>query len=213
MERRPIKTRGAQWARALARSLANAGITPNQISIASVFFAALSGASFYLSNTSNKILFLFLAALFIQLRLICNLMDGMVAVEHKKKTKSGDIFNDVPDRFADFLIIVGAGYSVSHMFAALPLAYTAGAIAIMTAYIRVLGASLKSPHYFNGVMAKPQRMAILTISALVNIILYKFNIEFNLIYISLWIIVIGGLVTCFSRLSKIIKDVEGETQC
>jgi phosphatidylglycerophosphate synthase len=210
MERRPIKTRGAAWARGLAKSLANAGISPNQISVASVIFGALSGISFALSATQNKALFLFLAALFIQLRLICNLMDGMVAVEHKKKTNSGDIYNDVPDRFADFFIIVGAGYAVPDMFAAIPLAFTGASIAILTAYTRVLGASLKSPHYYNGIMAKPQRMAILTISALINIALFKAEVKVDLIYISLWIIAAGGLLTVFTRLSKIVGDLEGE---
>ncbi|WP_127716911.1 CDP-alcohol phosphatidyltransferase family protein [Halobacteriovorax sp. HLS] len=213
MQRRPLKTRSAKWAQSMAKKLAGLGITPNQISLLSVFFAALAAISFYYSKDSNSIVALFLAALFIQLRLICNLMDGMVAVEHNKKTVLGDIFNDVPDRFADFFIIVGAGYAVSDHFLALPLAYTGGAVAILTAYIRVLGASLKSPNYFSGIMAKPQRMAILTVSALVNIVLVKFDITFNLLYISLWIIVVGGLVTCFTRLAKIVKDLKGTQQC
>lgn len=215
MERRPLKTRGASWARGLAKGLAGVGITPNQISIASVVFALMSGIFFYYSQFSNKGLFLILAALCIQLRLICNLMDGMVAIEHNKKTNTGDIFNDVPDRAADFFIIVGVGYAVSEKFLALPLAYTAAAIAITTAYIRVLGASLKSSHYYFGPMAKPHRMALITVSAIIEMILFSTNINlgFSLLYISLYIMVIGGVITCYRRLSKITSDLEGEKQC
>ena len=52
----------------------------------------------------------------IQCRLLCNLFDGMVAVEGGKKTNSGELFNDIPDRIADPLILVSAGYAV-HMVA------------------------------------------------------------------------------------------------
>lgn len=45
-----------------------------------------------------------LAAVFIQCRLLCNLFDGMVAVEGGKSTPSGELFNDIPDRVADPLI-------------------------------------------------------------------------------------------------------------
>jgi len=41
MERREIKSRDTTWARLLAGKAARAGITPNQISIASIFFAFL----------------------------------------------------------------------------------------------------------------------------------------------------------------------------
>ncbi|OUR99732.1 hypothetical protein A9Q84_01530 [Halobacteriovorax marinus] len=215
MERRPLKTRGANWARGLAKVLAGIGITPNQISIASVFFALLSGVFFYYSQFSHRGIFLLFGATCIQLRLICNLMDGMVAIEHNKKTKTGDIFNDVPDRIADFFIIVGAGYAVSDQLLALPLAYTAAAIAITTAYIRVLGASLKSSHYYFGPMAKPHRMALITLCALMEMILLRFKIDlgFSLLYISLYVMVIGGVITCYRRLKRITSDLEGEEQC
>jgi phosphatidylglycerophosphate synthase len=48
----------------------------------------------------------------IQLRLLCNLLDGMVAIEGGFKTKTGEIFNELPDRLSDALILIGAAYSV-----------------------------------------------------------------------------------------------------
>jgi phosphatidylglycerophosphate synthase len=32
----------------------------------------------------------------IQLRLLCNMLDGMVAVEHKMHSKTGELYNEVP---------------------------------------------------------------------------------------------------------------------
>src|SRR5207237_9019762 len=100
------------------------------------------------------------AAVCIQLRLLCNLFDGMVAVEGGFRTKSGEIYNELPDRFADALIFVGAGYSLS-TWATLPaLGWAAAVLAVITAYVRTLGASVGAAQYFIGPMAKQQRMAI-----------------------------------------------------
>ena len=197
--RRPLKSRQTAWARTLAKFMAEAGLSPNMISFLSMVFAVVS----LTSAIFNKPI---LAALFIQMRLICNLMDGMVAVEYGKKSKTGDLWNDVPDRFADVAIILGAGYfSAGHPFA-LELAWANGAMAVMTAYLRVLGASLKSPHYYIGPMAKPQRMAILTI-AFIGEAIYPTGF---IIYYSLMIMLVGQIFTCFRRISKISNDLENK---
>jgi phosphatidylglycerophosphate synthase len=54
---------------------------------------------------------LLVAVVGVQLRLLCNLFDGMVAVEGGKKSKSGEVFNDMPDRIADPILLVCAGYA------------------------------------------------------------------------------------------------------
>ncbi len=50
------------------------------------------------------------AALGIQLRLVCNLIDGMVAIEGGMKSPVGGLYNEVPDRIADPLLLIAAGY-------------------------------------------------------------------------------------------------------
>jgi CDP-diacylglycerol--glycerol-3-phosphate 3-phosphatidyltransferase len=106
--------------------VANAGITPNQISIFSVVCSAGAGAALYW-HPGNPWL-LILAAVGIQLRLICNLIDGMVAVEGGQRTKSGEVFNDMPDRFSDLLILVPAGYALSADWSGPLLGWLAGGI-------------------------------------------------------------------------------------
>jgi phosphatidylglycerophosphate synthase len=198
--RRPLKSRQTAWAKNLSRLIANAGISPNMISFFSMVFAALSLVAAIAGGRTGAIL----AAVFIQMRLVCNLMDGMVAVEFGKKSKTGDLWNDVPDRFADVLIILGAGYLSRNQPYAIELAWANGVLAVMTAYLRVLGASLKSPHYYIGPMAKPHRMAILTGAFIIEAI-YPNGV---VIYAALIIMVVGQLVTCFRRLSKIATDLE-----
>ena len=60
---------------------------------------------------AERALMLVLAVAGIQGRLLCNMLDGMVAIEGGRQTKSGEIFNDLPDRIADALIFICAGYA------------------------------------------------------------------------------------------------------
>src|SRR5262249_22224267 len=64
--RRPIAARDSGWARAIAARLARTAITPNQISLASVAFAALGGAALIWRPGDASY---FLCAACIQLRL------------------------------------------------------------------------------------------------------------------------------------------------
>ena len=166
--RRPIKTRSAPWAAASARILARSGITPNFVSVGGVFIA-LAGAGAMVASrdaTGGWVAGLLVAgAAAIQLRLVCNLLDGMIAVEHGLKSKLGDLFNEIPDRIEDPVFLLGAGYA-SGTECGLTLAWVAALLAVGTAYIRVLGGSLGMKQDFCGPFAKQQRMFFLTVTLL-----------------------------------------------
>src|SRR5438477_11099853 len=95
--RRPLKSRGSAWARAAAAALARAGAGPDLISALGVVFAALGGALLLgsgLAYDGLRIASMLGAAATIQLRLVSNLLDGMVAVEHGKGSSAGPIWNE-----------------------------------------------------------------------------------------------------------------------
>jgi phosphatidylglycerophosphate synthase len=211
--RRPIKSRNTKWAAAIAKFLAKIGLKPNYISILSVVFAGLAGASlFYIPLMPKEltIILYLLAILFIQLRLLCNLFDGMVAIEGGFKTKSGEIFNDLPDRIADPIILVCAGYSLTSINYAHELGWLAGLLAIMTAYIRLLGGTTGATQLFIGPMAKQHRMAVMTFALLVAAIVFKWNYHEYIITGALSIIVLGCIVTIMRRTIKIIQELENK---
>jgi hypothetical protein len=117
--RRPLKTRQAAWANQLAQMLVKLHVSPNAISVTSIFFAAGAGVALYFSSQvagGERALMLILAVAGIQGRLLCNMLDGMVAIEGGRQTKSGEIFNDLPDRVADALIFICAGYAARMHF-------------------------------------------------------------------------------------------------
>lgn len=186
-DRRPLKVRGARWSQQFARQLAASGITPNQISVASIFFA-IAGAAGLLAGGW----YLLLAAACIQGRLLCNLFDGMVAVEHNKATPLGAVYNEFPDRIADSILLIAAGYAMD----APALGWAAALIAVLTAYVRVFGASCGLGHDFRGPMAKQHRMALLTLACIVTPVLPYGAWP---LLMSLVVIVALSALTCVTR--------------
>lgn len=218
-QRRPLKTRDKAWARRLAESLARAGLSPDAVSILSIAFAAVAMACFLFApavKSTAGIAGVYLGAVAgIQLRLLCNLLDGMIAVEHGRKSPLGGLFNEVPDRIADVLILVGAGYSTSvepgvvKLFDVLPLGWSCAVVSLWTAYIRSLGAELVARHFFTGPMAKPHRMAALTVGALLvmgaRLMSADPAVPHQLMVAVLTVILAGSLLTCWRRLRLISR--------
>lgn len=212
MDRRPLTSRSASWAQAAARGLAGLGLSPNQISVIGVLFAAGAGGCFVGAGWTEGVaraVLLVAAAVGIQLRLLCNLFDGMVAIEHDRKSPTGDIYNDAPDRFEDLFILVGAGYAAAAWPWAAAIGWAAGAVAVLTAYVRLLGAALGQPHDFRGPMAKPHRMFVATVAALAAAGLEFAGYADHALVGGLGLIVVLGLVTVARRLLGLGRSLRG----
>jgi phosphatidylglycerophosphate synthase len=199
--RRPIVARSSAWAIKLAAWLARSGVSPNAISVLSVLFAAVGGLLiFYVDHWLAWLA----AAVCVQLRLICNLLDGMVAIEGGKKSSVGAIYNEFPDRIADTLFLVPLGYA-----AGLPwLGWACALLAALTAYVRVFGGSLGLAQDFSGVMAKQRRMAALTIGLVAQAVLSFFTAGPWPLLVTAAIIAAGSLVTCVTRTVAIARKLE-----
>ena len=211
MPRRELATRKTAWARALARWLAQAYVRPNSVSLASVAFAAAGCAAFAVVpvvNGAARAVALVLAAVSIQLRLLCNLLDGMIAVEEGFKTRTGEIYNDAPDRVADVLLLVGAGYALSDLPGGPTWGWLAAVLALFTAYVRMLGTTVGVRPSFIGPMAKQHRMFVLTVASLCAAAESLWTGSRWALWIALWVIVAGSMVTAARRLRRILVEVE-----
>jgi len=210
-QRRPLKVRGLNIVNLVAQWLSQRSITPNQISIASVAFAALAALCLWLTSVAVEQagwLFL-LAGLLIQFRLLCNLFDGMVAVEGGQSTPSGELFNDIPDRFADALLFAAAGYAcVNEPWGSL-LGWTAATLSVTTAYVRTLVISVGAPVDFGGPMAKQHRMAVLTGACVFAAVTSIFGSAGWVIMAALCIVVVGCALTLYNRITRAYQSLEG----
>jgi phosphatidylglycerophosphate synthase len=208
--RRPLKSRDTAWARALARALAARRVAPNHISIASLGFAVLGALAMLaapFAPAGGRTLLYLTAAAAVQLRLLCNLLDGMVAVEGGLKSPSGDLYNEVPDRIADPLLIIPAGYACGFAWGP-ELGWLAGLLAIFTAYLRALGGSLGLPQDFQGPMAKPHRMAAMTIGLLTAAVCTPWGLDGAALGLALLLIVTGTILTAVRRTRSILAGLE-----
>jgi phosphatidylglycerophosphate synthase len=158
----------------------------------------------------SRVALLLVAATMIQLRLVCNLLDGMVAIEGGLKTKSGELYNDVPDRISDPLILVGAGFGVAWGVWGPTLGWLAATLAILTAYVRVLGVSVGTPAYFLGPMAKQHRMAVLTVACVVGVVESVLLQPYvgHAVGVALVVVAAGSALTVARRLRRIASDLE-----
>lgn len=97
----------------------------------------------------------------VQMRLLANLLDGMVAIGRGVASSMGELFNEIPDRVSDTAVFIGLGVAAG----SLAWGLAASLAAMATAYVRAVGKGLGLPSDFGGPMAKQQRMAIVTVLA------------------------------------------------
>ncbi len=204
--RRPLASRDSGWARAVARKLSTASVKPNQISMASMVMAAVAGLAFWQAGMATggaRVALLLLAALFCQFRLLCNLFDGMVAIEGGKQERDGPFWNEFPDRVADILILVGVGYGAGQP----TLGWAAAAFAVLTAYTRELGRNCGLPADFSGPMAKQHRMAVITAAAVLSLLEPLWTGHNQVLVAAVWLIAVGAAITAIRRAANIVRKL------
>lgn len=210
--RRELATRQISFFQQFTKKLVQFGLTPNQVSVGSMLFALLGfglSTQFTGRDQFTQTLILIGMALSIQGRLLCNMIDGLMAVEGGQRTVTGEIFNDLPDRISDILLVMASGFILRHAYPwAWDLAWLSAILAILTAYIRILGVTLTGKQDFSGPLAKQHRMFILTL----GLLLYAFEINFletrySLIF-ALVIIGIGSFFTCIRRLKRLVQNLK-----
>lgn len=205
-DRRPIAARQSGFARKLTALLLKTPVTPNQISILSILFAAIGAAA--LLWTSRWPFLHVVAVAGIQLRLLCNLLDGMVAVEGGRGSPVGALYNEFPDRIADALLIVALGHAAGAAW----LGWAGALAAALTAYVRVFGGSLGQAQDFRGPMAKQHRMAVMSLGCLLALGEAALTTERFVLPAAAWIILVGSLLTCWTRTRAIVSRIRGASK-
>ncbi|MEM0984175.1 MAG: CDP-alcohol phosphatidyltransferase family protein [Planctomycetota bacterium] len=148
------------------------------------------------------------AALLIELRLITNLLDGMVAVEGGKLSPLGGLFNEAPDRLSDVVVLVGLGYASGGSAAA---GFAASIGALLTAYVRALGVTLGARNHFAGPLAKPHRMHLVAALSAVMAFAPAAWREHNIVEAVLWVVAGLCVMTVINRLRLIVIDLSDKS--
>lgn len=202
--RRPLATRNTGWARALAAALARARVSPDLISALSIPVAVAGAAALlWLPAPWGPVL----CAVAVQLRLLCNLLDGMVAVEGGLGGPTGPLWNEVPDRVADSVFLVALGVAAG----APALGWAAALLAALTAYVRTTGGALGFAQDFSGLQSKPRRMFVMTIGCLVAAAAPLWAQAAQALDVAAWTIAVGSALTCLTRLRRLARHLRERT--
>ncbi|MFV0292808.1 MAG: CDP-alcohol phosphatidyltransferase family protein [Paracoccus sp. (in: a-proteobacteria)] len=207
--RRPLASRKTGWANRTARWLAGTRITPNQISQIGMVAALLAGLCFWAAGACTGFgrgLALLAGAGFCQLRLLCNLFDGMVAIEARRGAPDGRFWNEFPDRVSDALILIGLALGLD-----VPgLGWAAVSFAFLTAYVRELGIGLGQGADFSGPMAKQHRIALVTGAAVLSVFEPVWNGQGQILNAALWVMVVGAVLTVARRSWRLIMKLHAQ---
>jgi phosphatidylglycerophosphate synthase len=209
IDRRPIATRNRKWAQTSTAWLASRNVSPNAISIAGMCACIVAGIALGLTSIADYRILWLIAALGAQLRLTANMLDGMVAIASSRTSKTGELYNEVPDRISDAAVFIGAGFAWGGN---VTLGYLATSLAIFTAYVRAAGKIAGAPNEFCGPMAKQHRMLVITLVCVYAAVtprswqMIVFNqSQIGLMTLGLAIIIAGCLITVIRRVGRIAR--------
>jgi phosphatidylglycerophosphate synthase len=207
IDRRPIATRNRKWAQAATAWLASRNVSPNAISIAGMCACIVAGIALAATSICDYRILWLVAALGAQLRLTANMLDGMVALASGRASKTGELYNEVPDRISDAAVFIGAGFAWGGN---ITLGYIATILSIFTAYIRAAGKIAGAPNEFCGPMAKQHRMLVITVICVYFAvvpqswqILRSDKLEVGAMSLGLGVIIVGCCITIVRRLNRI----------
>ena len=209
-DRREVGLRRRGWVRGLAARLARRGVRPNAVSSASVVAAAGTAACLLLTGAASSgaaIALLRTAAALVALRGLVIVLDGLIAIEGGLVSRSGVVFNDLPDRVSELITFAAAGYAAGSP-AGVALGWLSAGLAVLTAYIRVLGASAGQGQDFSGPMAKPRRIAVLALMLVAAAALHPSGRHHEAILVGLAVVAAGSLVTAVRRAVRLVRALE-----
>jgi phosphatidylglycerophosphate synthase len=164
---------------------------------------------------AERIELFILSAVLIEARLLANLLDGLVAVEGGLGSKSGEIWNELPDRFSDAMVLIAAGYASGLASGTVvvgtwspALGWAAALAAVTTAYVRALGSAAGANAHFEGPMAKQRRMETLAAGCVVAAFEPVWGWNGESLFLALVLVLVGSLLTIARRTLAVVRDLE-----
>ena len=147
--------------RPLCNSLAKAGVTANQVTVAATLMSVFVGLLFALFPTSRWAALLIPVSLFVRMAL--NAIDGMLAREHNMQSNLGGVLNELGDVVSDAALYLP--------FALVPgisaaLVVTVVVLSVLTEMAGVVAVQIGASRRYDGPMGKSDRAFVFGLLAL-----------------------------------------------
>lgn len=193
-----LKPRFQRLLRPLVGTLARAGVTANQVTVAAVVLSAAGGAAIATAPAARWPLLALPAVLFARMAL--NAVDGMLAREHAQASRLGAVLNELGDVVADSLLY-------------LPLALVPGidprwlvaavVVALWAEVAGVVAVQIGTARRYDGPMGKSDRAAAFGLLAL----LLGLGVPAGRwVHVVLAAVVVLALVTVVNRVRRALAE-------
>jgi archaetidylinositol phosphate synthase len=176
------------------------GLTPDAFTVAAFFVALFAGIAFYYGEVV-------LGTFFIMCNAAFDSMDGAVARAMNIQSRKGDFLDHVVDRYADIFIITGI---FAGGFAPWPIGVFALTGVLMVSYLGTQAQAIGVGRYYGGVLGRADRLFLLIIAGLLNILIPAG--VYGLPYLG-WLLVIFGAIGHFTAVQRfvfVLKEIKKE---
>ncbi len=167
------------------------GVTPNELSVASLFVSILAGVAFY----AGSIVF---AVIMVALNAIFDALDGALARDMGVASPRGDFLDHVIDRYADIFIITGifAGGAASW-----PIGVFALTGVLLSSYIGTQAQAVGVGRYYGGILGRADRLVLVMIAGAFTVLIPGGIYGLN--YLG-WLLVLFGIFGHYTALQRFV---------
>jgi len=141
------------------------GVSPDVLTLAAVPVAAIAGLAVFVSPAAPLVLLAVPTAGVI--RLVLNLLDGALARRTGAVHPRGEFYNELGDRLGDILMLAPVAFVPGAHAPTVLLGVTVG---VLASYAAVATKAAGGTRTYRGVLSKPGRLALLSITAIVVIL-------------------------------------------
>lgn len=192
-----IKNTGRALVRPLVKPLL--GVHPDAVTWASLPFAAVAGLCLYRADLGWTLL---LTPVFVALRSVCNLLDGMIAIERTMTSPRGEALQDMVDRLSDSCTVLGAAFSPA---GDLHLGIVAVTLMLISSYTGILKKATGGSREYGGILGKVDRFFLVGAASLLRYFWRGDLAGMNAFDLMFAVMIMGGGVTIIQRYSSIGK--------
>jgi len=190
----------------MARAAADAGLSPNSVSILSLLFAAVSGLLFYYSGRypESGPLLVLAAGVLVALNSLLDAMDGVMARYMGVSSPKGDFLDHVIDRYADSFIICGIFFG-GHVQWQIGVITIVGVL--ITSYLGTQAQALNLGRYYGGIIGRADRLILIMLATLVYALYPAPVYGLSILGWIILVIGVGSHITAFQRIFYIWKQL------
>jgi CDP-diacylglycerol--glycerol-3-phosphate 3-phosphatidyltransferase len=192
-----IKPKFQTFLQPVLHALHRAGITANQITIASLILSFIIGVLFWFAK-DHPIFFLALpVGLF--LRMALNALDGMMARTYNQQSKKGEVLNELGDIISDLFIYFPL---LQYESASLFLVVIFICLSEINEFAGILGKAVSSQRRYEGPMGKSDRAFVMGVYGLLCFFQVGFRTYSTLIFSVLIFLLV---ISTFIRVKKTLS--------